>query len=93
MKNQNTIKRITQKLLFVALLLLLLPCFAFGASTSLPDTKVKATAKQLRDAKVKKSPLQRQGGTLVNHQDTKPEFRSAEITHLLIGTESSGKWY
>jgi len=58
MKNQSNIKKIPKKLLLVALIFLLLPCFAFGASTSLTTSKVKTTAKPIKDAKVKKIPLQ-----------------------------------
>ncbi|MCD4741447.1 MAG: hypothetical protein K8R67_03040, partial [Desulfobacteraceae bacterium] len=59
MKNQSNIKKIPKKLLLVALIFLLLPCFAFGASTSLTTSKVKTTAKPIKDAKVKKIPLQK----------------------------------
>ena len=89
MRNQNTIKKSTQKLLFVVLILFLLPCFVFGASTSLPATKAKTTAKPIRDAEVKKPLLQKQGIKLTGPQSTKPVLRSAEITHLTIGTEAS----
>ena len=72
MKNSNNIKKSVKKILFISLLFLLIPGFAFGASTSLPDTKVKATAKPLKNPKIKKSPLQKQGSTLVNPQNTRP---------------------
>jgi len=42
MKNQNSFKKITKKFLFVSLLLLLSPCFAFGASSPIAASRVKA---------------------------------------------------
>lgn len=42
MKNQNSLKKIIKKFLFVSLLLLLSPCFVFGASQPIATSKVKA---------------------------------------------------
>jgi hypothetical protein len=93
MENQKRLKIISQKLFFVALILLLLPCFAFGASTALPDTNVKTSPKSLQKAKVKTKVLQKQSANIANPKRTKPVIRSARITRLWVGTEPSGKWY
>ncbi len=42
MKKQNSLKKSTKKFLFVSLLLLLSPCFVFGASPPIAASKVKA---------------------------------------------------
>ena len=93
MKNQSSLKMNVKKLLFISLIFLLLPCFAFGASTSIPAAKVKVPTESIRDAKVKKPLLQKQGIKLTGPQSTKPVLRSAVITNLRIDTEASGKWY
>lgn len=84
----------------IILLILLVSGFAFGASTSVPTAKVKAPVESIRNAEVKKRPLQKQRSPLINPQKAKPVLtqkakpvlRSA-ITHLKIGTESDGRWF
>jgi hypothetical protein len=93
MKHQKSLKIISQKLFFVAFILLLLPCFAFGASTTLPDTKVKTSPESLQKAKREPRVLESQGAKIVGPKMTKPVMRSAQITRLWVATEPSGKWY
>ncbi|MCD4743346.1 MAG: hypothetical protein K8R67_12815 [Desulfobacteraceae bacterium] len=82
MKKSNIIEKSMKKLLLVSLLLLLLPCFAFGASPPIATSKVKAIKPGVKSMKQTPKGL-----------NQKMALKAAmKITAITFKTNASGDW-
>ena len=82
MRKSNILKKSMKKLLLVSLLLLLLPCFTFGASPPVATTKVKAIKPGAK--LIKQTPK-----GLNQTRALKPAMK---ITAITFKTNASGDW-